>query len=54
MIYREQERKRQTALRGELFKDPGMGDFKKIPREFVLSDPGLNLWAGILSKPANL
>jgi len=47
MNYREKERQRATALRDELFRDPGMGDFKKTPREFVLSDPGLNLWGGI-------
>ena len=29
------------------FKDPGFGIFSGMPREFVLRDPGANLWEGI-------
>ena len=29
------------------FKDPGFGKFSGMPREFVLRDPGANLWEGI-------
>ena len=34
-------------MRDELFQDPGDGVFKRSPREFVLSEPALNLWSGI-------
>jgi len=47
MNYKEQQRKRATGLRDEVFKDPGGGQFKSLDREFVLKDPSLNLWAGI-------
>lgn len=47
MNFKEQQRKKATGLRDELFKDPGGGQFKKLEREFVLKDPSLNLWAGI-------
>jgi len=47
MNYKEQQRKRATGLRDEIFKDPGGGQFKSLDREFVLKDPSLNLWAGI-------
>jgi hypothetical protein len=47
MSYKEQQRKRATGLRDEVFKDPGGGQFKSLDREFVLKDPSLNLWAGI-------
>jgi hypothetical protein len=35
------------GLRNDIFKDPGSGPFREKPREFVLSDPVLNLWDGI-------
>ena len=47
MNYKEQQRKKATGLRDELFKDPGGGQFKSLDREFVLKDPSLNLWTGI-------
>ncbi len=47
MNYKEQQRKRATGLRDEVFKDPGGGQFKSLDREFVLKEPSLNLWAGI-------
>jgi len=47
MNYKEQQRKKATGLRDEVFKDPGGGQFKSLDREFVLKDPSLNLWAGI-------
>jgi hypothetical protein len=47
MRYREDQRKKSVALRDKLFRDPGGGVFKKTPREFVLEDPVLNLWADI-------
>lgn len=47
MSYKEQQRKKATGLRDEMFKDPGGGQFKSLDREFVLKDPSLNLWAGI-------
>jgi hypothetical protein len=47
MTFRERERQRLVALRDRLFKDPGSGTFFGRPREFVLDDPGLNLWEGI-------
>lgn len=47
MNYKEQQRKKATGLRDELFKDPGGGQFKKIERDFVLKEPALNIWPGI-------
>lgn len=47
MNYREEQRQRAIELRDELFKDPGDGFYKKIKREFVLSNPDLNIWTGI-------
>ncbi len=41
------ERQRLKAMRNRLFNDPGGGVFRDIPREFVLSIPAKNLWAGI-------
>jgi len=45
--YREQERKRIIAKRDLIFRDPGGGKYRNINRDFVLSDPVLNLWEGI-------
>ena len=47
MSYLEEQRQKATALRDEMFKDPGGGVFKKAEREFVLKEPIQNLWAGI-------
>jgi hypothetical protein len=47
MNFRDNERSRMIGLRDDIFKDPGSGPFRKKPREFVLSDPVLNLWEGI-------
>jgi hypothetical protein len=43
----QRERQRLTAIRNRLFNDPGGGLFRDIPRQFVLSIPTKNLWAGI-------
>jgi hypothetical protein len=45
--YKETQRQRSIDLRDKLFRDPGDGEFRKIKREFVLSEPDLNLWSGI-------
>jgi hypothetical protein len=47
MNFREQERKRIIAKRDLIFRDPGGGLYRNINRDFVLSDPVLNLWEGI-------
>ena len=47
MNYREQERKRVTERRDSLFRDSGGGEYKNIPRKFVLEKSELNLWGGI-------
>jgi len=47
MSYREQERRRVINIRESLFKDPGNGVFFGKKRDFVLSEPALNLWEGI-------
>lgn len=47
MTFRDSERSRLVELRDGIFKDPGSGPFREKPREFVLSDPILNLWEGI-------
>jgi len=47
MSYREDQRRKATAMRDALFRDPGDGLFSKKEREFVLQDATLNLWAGI-------
>jgi hypothetical protein len=53
MNYKEQQRKKATELRDEVFKDPGGGHFKRFDRNFVLKDPALNLWAGIREDAIN-
>jgi hypothetical protein len=47
MNYREQQRLKAVSIRDAFFKDPGNGMFLKKNRDFVLSDPSLNLWHGI-------
>lgn len=47
MSYREYQRIKATAMRDDLFRDPGDGLFSKKERDFVLRDAMLNLWAGI-------
>ena len=47
MNFRDSERSRLIGLRDGIFRDPGSGLFFRKPREFVLSDPTLNLWEGI-------
>lgn len=47
MTYREQQRERITAKREALFKDPGNGIFFGKERDFVLSEPLINLWEGV-------
>lgn len=47
MTYREQQRRKVTSMRDAFFKDPGNGIFSGKEREFVLSDPIINLWEGI-------
>jgi hypothetical protein len=47
MNYREKERQRAVEIRDSLFRDPGSGVFAGKEREFVLSEPSLNLWEGI-------
>lgn len=47
MTYREDERKKIIDKREDIFKDPGNGLFFGKERDFVLSDPIINLWEGI-------
>lgn len=47
MSYREDERLKAINQRDDIFKDAGNGLFFKKEREFVLSNPILNLWDGI-------
>lgn len=47
MNYKEKQREKAIKIRDELFRDPGDGVFKKQKREFVLTEPELNLWSGI-------
>jgi hypothetical protein len=47
MSFLERERRRLTAKRDLLFKDPGLGLFSGKPREFVLNEAAANLWEGI-------
>ncbi len=42
--FREQQRRKAIFNRSVLFLDPGQGLYRNKPREFVLSDPRLNLW----------
>ncbi|MBL8484429.1 MAG: hypothetical protein JNJ60_19700 [Rhodocyclaceae bacterium] len=47
MSYREQQRRKLTAMREAFFKDPGSGMFFGKERDFVLAAPIVNLWEGI-------
>lgn len=47
MSYLEDQRRKAVLQRDLIFKDPGGGIFKNHGREFVLSDPALNIWAGV-------
>lgn len=47
MKFVDRERKRAVEQREAFFRDPGQGMFASKPRDFVLSEPALNLWAGI-------
>jgi hypothetical protein len=47
MSYIEQQRQKAIEQRDVLFHDPGNGIYRDKEREFVLSDPKLNLWEGI-------
>jgi len=47
MKYLERERIKAVNLRSTMFQDPGNGMFLGKAREFVLSNPKLNLWEGI-------
>ena len=47
MKYIDRERQKATEIRDNIFRDPGNGLFFGKEREFVLSEPELNLWEGI-------
>jgi hypothetical protein len=47
MSYLEEQRQKAIRLRNEIFRDSGGGIFKGSEREFVLSEPRLNIWAGV-------
>ena len=47
MKYIEKERQKAIEIRDKIFRDPGNGLFFGKEREFVLSEPELNLWEGI-------
>ncbi|ASB49163.1 PGN_0703 family putative restriction endonuclease [Alkalitalea saponilacus] len=47
MKYIEIERQKAIRIRDQIFRDPGNGIFFGKEREFVLSEPLLNLWEGI-------
>ena len=47
MKYIDKERQKAVEIRNRIFKDPGNGLFFGKEREFVLSEPDLNLWEGI-------
>lgn len=47
MNYIEKQKLKAISIRDRIFKDPGYGTFFGKQREFVLSDPALNLWEGI-------
>lgn len=44
MNYRESERNKVVAFREDFFRDPGGGEYKNIPRPFVLKHQDKNLW----------
>lgn len=45
--YIDRERQKAIEIRNKIFRDPGNGLFFGKEREFVLSEPELNLWEGI-------
>jgi len=47
MSYLEDQRQKAIQHRDLIFKDPGGGIFRNLEREFVLSNPALNIWAGV-------
>lgn len=47
MKYIDKERQKACEIRDRIFKDPGNGLFFGKEREFVLSEPELNLWEGV-------
>lgn len=48
ITYREQQRGKAVALLGEIFKDPGGGEFANgLKYPFVLQDASRNIWEGI-------
>ena len=47
MKYIDVEREKAIRIRDKIFRDPGNGVFYGEEREFVLSEPELNLWEGI-------
>jgi len=47
MKYIDRERQKAIEFRNKIFRDPGDGMFFGKEREFVLSEPELNLWEGI-------
>jgi hypothetical protein len=48
ITYREQQRGKAVALLGEIFKDPGGGEFANgLKYPFVLQDTSRNIWGGI-------
>lgn len=47
MKFIDKERQKAIEIRDKIFRDPGNGLFYGKEREFVLSEPDLNLWEGI-------
>ena len=47
MKYIDKERQKAIEIRDKVFRDPGSGLFFGKERDFVLSEPELNLWEGI-------
>lgn len=47
MSYIEDQRLKAVNIRDRIFKDPGNGIFMGKERDFVLSEPNINLWEGI-------
>lgn len=53
MSYADDEKEKAVDRRTDLFCDPGGGVFRKQERDFVLTDPTLNLWCGIRDDALN-
>lgn len=47
MKYIDREREKVVEIRDKFFRDPGKGIYRGKEREFVLSEPKLNLWEGV-------